>query len=192
LLGQTVFVSYACANSYAFNRRSGTPLWTFTTGCEGGGGRTPVAYQGIVYVRDFVTSPYYMLDAATGAQVGSFLAGPPPAFARNTGVYLYNGQLRAVDVGTGTELWQFTGDGALSSAPIIVNGTVYIGSSTGRLFGLDLGTGGLLWQGNAGASILPPDEQNVAAPLTGFGAAEDLLVVPAGNLLVAFEGRTHP
>jgi hypothetical protein len=37
--------------------------------------------------------------------------------------------------------------------------------------------------------VAPPDEQNVSQPITGLGAGNGLLVVPAGNWLVAYEAR---
>src|SRR4029453_1756014 len=44
----------------------------------------------------------------------------------------------------------------------------------------------------AGTSIPYVDEQNVSQPLTGFAAAEGLLVVPTSTTLVAYEGDTTP
>ena len=40
--------------------------------------------------------------------------------------------------------------------------------------------------GDVGAGIPRPDEQNVSQPLTGLGAGQGLLVVPAGNRLAAY------
>ena len=44
--GDAVFVSYACHRSYAFHRVTGDLLWDYSTGCSGGGGRTPVVANG--------------------------------------------------------------------------------------------------------------------------------------------------
>jgi hypothetical protein len=54
------------------------------------------------------------------------------------------------------------------------------------LYALDLTDGAVAWSANVGAGIPAPDEQNVSQPLTGLAAGEGLLVVPAGNLLVAY------
>jgi hypothetical protein len=60
------------------------------------------------------------------------------------------------------------------------------------LYALNAGTGALVWSTNVGAAILPPDEQNISQPLTGLGAGQDLLVVPAGNTVSAFFNPTPP
>ena len=85
-------------------------------------------------------------------------------------------------------VWTFTGDGGLDTAPIVVGSTVYVGSSSGMIYGLSLTKGHVVWSANTGSSIDGPDEQNVSQPLTGLGAGQGLLVVPAGDQLVAYGG----
>jgi len=41
------------------------------------------------------------------------------------------------------------------------------------------------WSTNVGAGIPGPDEQDVSVPLTGLATSEGLIVVPAGDTLVA-------
>jgi outer membrane protein assembly factor BamB len=71
------------------------------------------------------------------------------------------------------------------NTPIVVGSTVFVGSSSGMLYGLDLRRGQVVWSTNVGAGIPRPDEQNLS-PLTGLGAGQGLLVVPAGNRLAAY------
>jgi hypothetical protein len=54
------------------------------------------------------------------------------------------------------------------------------------LYGLDLRRGQVVWTTDVGAGIPRPDEQNVSQPMTGLGAGQGLLVVPAGNRLAAY------
>jgi hypothetical protein len=56
------------------------------------------------------------------------------------------------------------------------------------IYGLSLAKGKVVWSASAGAGIPGPDEQNVSQPLTGLGAGQGLLVVPAGDQLVAYGG----
>jgi outer membrane protein assembly factor BamB len=184
LSGTSVFVSYACGLVYAFNRTTGQQDWFSNGPCEGGGGKTPVYHSGLVYARDPLTVNK-ILDAGTGAQVGTFQAGPAPAFAGKTGFFLNSGTLQAIGKKT---LWTFTGDGELDTAPIVVRNTVYEGSSSGMIYGLNIKTGKIVWSTNVGSGIPAPDEQNVSQPLTGLGAGQGLLVVPAGDLLSAYSG----
>jgi outer membrane protein assembly factor BamB len=181
----SVFVSYACGVTYSFARSTGALQWVTSPSCSGGGGKTPVYHNGLLYMRDPILGNQ-ILDASTGQETGTFSAGPAPAFAGKTGLFLSAGTLSAVS-GHHT-VWTFTGDGRLDTAPIVVGTTVYVGSSSGMIYGLSLTKGHLVWSANTGSFIYGPDEQNVSSPLTGLGAGQGLLVVPAGDQLVAYGG----
>lgn len=178
-----VFVSYPC-QVYKFDPLSGASLWHYSGGCEGGGGKTPAYANGLLYVRD--TTARQIFDAATGTQVDTFTAGPIPAFSTQTGFFQNGGTLQAVDLATKSVQWSFTGDGTLVSAPIAIDGVVIVGSSSGNVYAVEAATGTQLWSGSAGAPIAGPDEQNVSQPLTGLGAGDGYLVVPAGTTLSAW------
>ena len=96
--------------------------------------------------------------------------------------------LTARDALTEAFKWQFNPPEGVTSAAIVVNGHVYVGSATGRVWALDARTGTVAWTDLAGAPVLVPDEHNVTGPLTGLGAGQGLVVVPATNLLVAYAG----
>lgn len=177
-----VFVSYPC-QVYKFDPLTGASLWHYAGGCEGGGGKTSVYANGSLYVRD--TSDL-VFNAATGALNGSFAATPAPAFSSKYGFFQTSGTLTGIDLATKAPLWRFTGDGRLVSAPIAINEYVLVGSSSGNVYALDAATGSLVWGGTAAAGIPAPDEQNVSQPLTGLGAGEGYLVVPAGDTVTAW------
>ena len=181
LSSTSMYVSYACGQVNAFDRVTGQQQWFTSGSCTGGGGKTPVYHSGQVYARDFTGNK--ILDASTGALLGTFQAGPVPAFDGQIGLFLNAGTLQAVNGGT---LWTFTGDGGLDTAPVAVGSTVYEGSSSGMLYGLDVTTGQVVWSTNVGSGIGGPDEQDVSSPLTGLGAGQGLLVVPAGGQLTAY------
>jgi outer membrane protein assembly factor BamB len=181
-----VYVSYACGQVYDFDLTTAALVWHSAGPCEGGGGRTPVYANGKVYDRNLDQ----ILDAGTGDVVGSFNAGPAPAVGSTTGYFLYNGTLTATDLATNTVQWSFadtTGNGGLVTAPIVVDQTAIVGSSAGTLYGVNTQTGHLTWQVATGGYISGPDEQNVSQPLTGLAIADGILVVPAGNSLVAYK-----
>lgn len=200
LSGTNLYVSYACAQTYSFSRAGGSSVWHSyaPTNCEGGGGKTPVLANGSLYVRDFWCGGVNFsggsnggcnFDVTGGTLTGSFTAGPAPAISGTTGLFLANGTLTAQNVSAGSTLWTFVSPNAsatLVTAPIVVNGDVIVGDSAGAVYALDLGSGQTVWNGSAGAAILAPDEQNVSQPLTGLGAGEGYLVVPAGSTLTAF------
>ncbi|MBI5428907.1 MAG: Ig-like domain-containing protein [Nitrosomonadales bacterium] len=183
-----VFVTYPC-QAYKFNPFSGATLWHYLGGCSGGGGRTSPYANGLLYMRDSSNPTGLIFDAATGTQTGTFntdLWTPIPAFSAQAGFFQSAGTLQAIDLVTHNVLWSFTGDGLLVSAPIVIDQVVVVGSSSGNVYAVNAVTGVQIWSGTAGAAIAAPDEHNVSQPLTGFGAGEGYLVVPAGNVLSAW------
>ncbi|HEX6731751.1 MAG TPA: PQQ-binding-like beta-propeller repeat protein, partial [Pyrinomonadaceae bacterium] len=191
-----VYVSYSCPNVYKLDPATGVQIWHYSPGCSGGGGKTPAFYDGRLYVRDFSDT---IFDANTGSITGNFNAKNTPAFSGSRGFFLNGphffgsyGTLQARDVNTNSLLWSFSGDGFLQSAVLVVNDYVFVGSAQGKLYAVDAATGEQVWVTTAGTSIPYVDEQNVSQPLTGFAAAEGLLVVPTSTTLVAYEGDTTP
>ncbi|MFG3529108.1 PQQ-binding-like beta-propeller repeat protein [Streptomyces sp. NPDC047917] len=183
-----VYVSYACEQTYAFDPKSGDPIWRHRTDCSGGGGRTPVLADGGVWIRD-AGMPSTVLGTTDGQVRGSYEASgrsPAPAFDGRQGYFVDEGVLQERHSRTLDTRWKFEGDGRISTAPIVVNGYVYVGSATGRLWALNGATGQSVWSTDVGAPINEPDEQNVSQPLTGLGAGGGLVVVPATHLLVAY------
>ena len=178
-----VFVSYPC-QVYKFNPISGTTDWHYDGGCSGGGGKTSTYFNNQLFVRD--PPNYQIFDAGTGAQAGSFAPSLIPAFSAQTGFFQNFGTLTAIDQSTHNTLWTFTGDGGLITAPIVIDTVVVVGSSSGTVYALDTISGSVVWSGSAGAALVGPDEQNVSTPLTGLGAGEGYLVVPAGTVLSAW------
>jgi outer membrane protein assembly factor BamB len=180
-----VYVSYACGQTYDFSPGAGALIWRRSTECEGGGGKTPVLANGRLYVRDFEYPA--VLSAGTGKVLGPFsTSGPAPAVDSADIYDLSASTLTATSVSSGAVSWSFAGDGTLDSAPLVAAGTVFIGGSSGELYALSSSTGTVTWSTNVGAAIPAPDEQDVSAPLTGLATSGGLLVVPAGETLVAF------
>ena len=178
-----VFVSYACLNTYSFDLNTGVRNWLNPTGCEGGGGETSVYANGRLYARDDV-SGNDIFDASTGAVLGSFSSSTPPAVDSTTAYYLSSGTLTAVDLTSSAVRWSFAGDGQLTSAPVIVDRTVIIGSATGNLYGVDEQSGRVTWQVNTGQPV-PSGNEWFSTP-NGFAIARGILVVPAGSNLIAY------
>lgn len=195
-----VYVSFASAATSAFSPLTGQLLWQFRT-AAGGGGRTPVLFNNRVYVRDLVFRGFIILDAANGAQLSAFDVGhigpdpPTPAFSGATGYFGYFANniqgLKALDTATLGTKWTFNGDSSINTAPIVDNGFVYVASYNGTLYALDAQTGASVWSTNLGTNVLPADESN-AKLLSGFAAANGMLVVSASNRLIAFQSAPTP
>ncbi len=183
-----VYVNYAGNQDYAFGPLTGTQLWHYSTGSEGGGGKTPVVAAGYVFTRD--ASGDLLLNESTGTSAGTYTSTPAPAVGGGYAYTLSSGTLTATaSSGLGSTAWTFTGDGHLDTAPLIVGSLVLEGSSTGKLFAVDATSGSTVWSlSGSGPAIAAPDEQNGTQPLTGLGAGEGTLIVPAGSTLVAYDG----
>ncbi len=173
---QGVYVTYACQQDYAFDPLAGTLLWHHSTGCEGGGGATPVVANGLVFSPGFATGNL-ILSANDGSELGPFNADLPPAVANDMAFMLSGTTLTAVkDAGQGVNAWQFTGDSHLDTPPIVVGGLVFVGSSQGNLYALDAATGTTSWS-----------TTGFAMDATSFGAANGTLIVPgAGDHVTAY------
>ncbi|MEA5366871.1 PQQ-binding-like beta-propeller repeat protein [Amycolatopsis sp., V23-08] len=184
-----VYVSYACEQAYAFDPKTGTPTWHHETSCEGGGGRTPVVADGGLWIRDDAGMTPSVLNLTNGTTRGTYPAAgwsPAPAFDGHEGYFVDEGVLQERHSRTLESRWTFAGDNQLSTAPIVVNGYVYVGSRTGELWALNGATGQPVWSTNVGAPITDPDEHNASQPLTGLAAGNGLVVVPATNTLQAY------
>lgn len=186
LSNSKVFVSYSCPNVYAFERSTGHPWWTYSTGCSGGGGRTPVYDSGRVYVRDGTEG--LVLDSQTGDVLDLFGAGPIPALDDGDGYFVFGGALEARHP-SGVTKWTFTPEDDLVSAPLVVDGHIYVGSQAGTLYVLRPEDGAVISQHPLGEPIAVPDEHNVSRPLSGLGAGEGVLLVPNGTTLTALESE---
>jgi outer membrane protein assembly factor BamB len=186
VLNSRVYVSYAGDQAYCINERTGALVWHHQGPSEGGGGRTVAVTSEAVYTRDGFGD--LRLNLTNGQTETTYDAGYIPAFAFGYRFTMIGGTLQAVDTATQANAWSFTGDGSLSSAPIVVDNVVFVGSTNGYMYGLDCATGKGRWKAYVG-SVESPDEQNLVEPLTGLAAGDGLIVIPATNVLVAFASR---
>ena len=177
-----VYVSYACQQDYRFSL-TGHRAWHHQASCEGGGGSTAVLHGTSLYARGAFDTPI-ILRQSSGHQVGTFATSTAPAFDSTNMYTLQSGNLVAVDPSGSPSRWAI-GDGTFVTAPVVSNGVVYVGSSTGKVYGVSVKSHTPVWSATAGPSILGPDEQN-ADVLVGMGIGDGLLVVPAANVLTAF------
>jgi outer membrane protein assembly factor BamB len=181
-----VYASYPCS-TYDFQPLTGTQLFFTNTGCEGGGGGTPVVANGLVYSPAGSSNGQgAVVDASSGTLLGSYTVNGEPAFSTTAGYFLQNDTLNALTSANNTVLWSFTGDGTLTTSPIVVNQAVIIESSSGNVYALNAATGQQLWTVNAGGTL--PS----GATSSGLAAGDGLLIVPAGNQVVAYTLSTNP
>jgi outer membrane protein assembly factor BamB len=188
------FASYFCGQNYANDRISGMPLWHNAGPCTGADGATPVLYDGTLFTRDDFPPGNLRLDATNGAVEGPLASTLAPAFHGSRGYYVSEtawpgeptGTLSAVDLTSQAVQWTFSGDGALSTAPVVVGGQVIVGSRKGTVFGVDETSGALSWSDDTGAPLVGEGTQAATPSVVAIGAAEGIVVVPAGSSLVGY------
>lgn len=185
--------------TYALRPLTGEPLWTNNPACAGSGNTGfAVVANGVAYTS---FGPFGNGPSATNAETGSVLVNGSlpaqlPALGSTLGYFLANpgfgtSPLSAVTLPGGSPVvWIFTGDGNLTTAPLLVNQYVFVGSGRGNLYALDAATGAVAWQ-----VALPAALNGIPYPSTyyqGLTAGDGLLLVPAGNSLTAFLLSTSP
>lgn len=183
--GGNAYVTYPC-DDVAYDATSGKHLWTFKSGCTGGGGGTPVYFGGSVYVDDTVDQ--VVLDANTGKELYPFvseylvpafwqpLSGSPMGFVIDS-----SHVLTGFDTASGAVAWSIDSKD-FTVPPLVLNDTLFIGDSKGRLYAFDPQTGKQIWSAKAGGPI-----GNGHTPkLSGMGVTDKMLLVPVGNTLSAW------
>jgi outer membrane protein assembly factor BamB len=137
--------------------------------------------------------PGDVYNVATGSVVGPMRADWTPAFAGGVGIFpdarkpkenlTFGHTLVARRVADGRVRWRFGGDGYLDSAPLIADGTVYVGSGSGRVYGVSLRSGRRTWSADTGP---PVPAQWMGHMWGGLAAGGGVLVVPALGRLSAY------
>ncbi len=184
-----VYVTYPCW-TYDFRPATGDTIWNSNTGCEGGGGNTPVVANQLLYSPE--NYPGYngtIFNAENGSSQGTFTGSAPPALTSTMGYFLQGGTLRGITEPASVVQWSFTGDGTLTGAPIVVNQYVFIGSTSGNLYALDAITGTQVWTQALGQ---PVDSGVDYMPYSSLSAGDGLLIVPAGTKVIAYTLSTNP
>jgi outer membrane protein assembly factor BamB len=155
--------------------------WSYSTGCDGGGGAVAAYFGGRVYAPDVNLGSGVVLNAATGKVFGS-LSGGLPAFYGKSSYAISGTSLVATSLSTGNLNWSFSPKDTLSATPITVNGNVYTLSDKGVLYVNDGTTGKLLQSIKIGLG-----SQNALSggPSSGLGVGPDIVLVPSGSKLVA-------
>jgi outer membrane protein assembly factor BamB len=185
LTADGVYVTYPC-QTYDFNPLTGALNWNNSNGCEGGGGATGTYANGTYFSPNNTGYSGMSFDAETGNVLGSYTASQPPAVSATTGYFLQSGTLSAIGLSNNVIKWTFAGDGSLATAPILVNGYLFIASGSGKLYALDAATGALLLQ-----TTLAGANGGNGNP-SGLSAGGGLLLVPAGSTLSAYTLSDNP
>ncbi len=139
---------------FANDAVSGDLLWVYSLPVPGWGFVGPTYWAGMVFASDDM-GDLVALEAATGAVLWTYYTGTyfdSAASVVDGVLYIadYGGTMYSLDAVTGDLLWATSGLGYYvgMTAPVVVDGYVYIGSqvsSDGEVFCLDAATGDIEW-----------------------------------------------
>lgn len=179
-----VYVSYPC-QTYDFQPATGATVWHDDGGCDGGGGETGMYSNGVYYSPNSIgTTTGEIFEAEMGTVLSDYSG--TPALGSTMGYFMRSGALNAMDLASSALRWTFVGDGGLASMPILVNGYVFVQSSSGTLYALDAVTGIQVWSTSLGSVVEPGMSRGYMA------AGNGLLVVPTVKALVAYRLSNNP
>lgn len=174
--GNSVYLTPPCEVD-SYDRLTGQPLWTQTYGCSGGGGTTPVVgANNVLFEIDPITGNH-IFDATTGALLGTFPGTTSPVVGTDNAYVMGSGTLQSLAISNQKINWSFAGDGSLVTPAIAVDSTLFIGSSSGKIYAIDAATGGQLWSTSAGAAISG----------SGLAVAGGYLIVPTETGVSAWQ-----
>ncbi len=179
-----VYVDYPCQD-YDFVPTTGATVWHNAGGCDGGGGSTVAVGDGEVWT-DYMSPE--VLNASTGALISAWSGNSLPALNGSQAVLLDGSVLKSENASTFALQWSTGGDGDFDTSPIISDGYVWEGSSSGLLSAVDESTGDTTWSTNVGAPIGGTEYPQEASLAAGDG----LIMVPTQDgHLVAYGPQTN-
>ncbi|MDX1662183.1 MAG: PQQ-binding-like beta-propeller repeat protein [Candidatus Promineifilaceae bacterium] len=185
-----LYVASLDNNVYALDVETQDLLWEASL--SGSVASGPTLSGQLLYVPSF-DRQMHALDIATGeerwaADAGDWVWGSPTI---GGGLVYYgdiSGNLFAVDAVTGELSWHRVLEGAIQSAPLFVDGRLFVGTGeiegdeearTGQLIALDAANGDILWEQEAPAPVfsapVATDENIVVALRTAEGLLQLLV-----------------
>jgi outer membrane protein assembly factor BamB len=182
-----IYVAYACPQVYDLRPKNGQVIWHYSPSCDGGGGVTPVLYDGLLFVggnNNSTTFNSLIFNAVNGNVAGEYNSTKTPAFAHNLGFFANGSTLEAQSIPSMSEVWtvKLTNSGyyGYNSSPIVVGDVVYITTIENDLAGYDASTGKLK------VMVKLANDYNDNPTSLSFG--DGVMIVPAGTALVAIQG----
>jgi hypothetical protein len=181
----SVYVSLVCEHIYAFARDTGAVRWEHHGSCTGGGDVTPAVHGGRVYPQG--DNPA-ILDAASGARIGSAAFNGAIGFGEGRAYVPWNGGVIGVDDPGWLTRWTFAGPGVSGEAPLVADAHLYLAIEGGAVAALERATGRLVWCASTGGLDVAglSDISGNSHPKSEIGAGGGLLLVPAGRFLAAY------
>jgi outer membrane protein assembly factor BamB len=148
---------YLCSEEgtiYSFEAATGHKRWEYQA--EGLVFSSPAVGEGGALFFGSDTGDLYALEAESGRLLWRFATeggvyATPVVVGDTVYVSSKSGIIRAVDVASGQQRWEFNAGG--DASPAVVDGVVYVGGDDGGLYALDAATGAQRWLSVTGSPI---------------------------------------
>jgi len=124
-----IFIGSDSGTLYALSAKTGKQLWSARPGSGEFWYATPTVAYGRVYIGN-TDGTMYVFGAKSGRllwarPLGSYIYGAAAVYQRRVFVGTYDGKFYALDAATGDVRWQINAQGAVHSAPTVMDGLVY-------------------------------------------------------------------
>ncbi|MEM2026379.1 MAG: PQQ-binding-like beta-propeller repeat protein [Candidatus Bathyarchaeia archaeon] len=172
-----VYVGAINGRVYALDESTGAKIWEFTTGgtiifssptvtgatlliCSRDGYLYALSkYDGIERWRVRVSSIVEFFPSSPAVSGDRVFIGSPT----------YN-KTYALDIYTGSVVWEYVAGGGIWASPSIAYNKVFIGSADGKVYALDQSTGAKIWEYNIGREVVSPS-----------AVADGMVIVPSND-----------
>ena len=124
-----IFIGSDGGTLYSLSAKTGKQLWSARSGSGEFWYATPTVAYGRVYIGN-TDGTMYVFGAKSGRllwarPLGSYIYGAAAVYKRRVFVGTYDGKFYALDAATGDVRWQINAQGAVHSAPTVMDGLVY-------------------------------------------------------------------
>lgn len=141
---------------YCLNSSNGYVFWNVTFGNGAYDISTPAAIlDGKIYVGSLAAGSFYVLNATDGSQLWNFSFGQnrnSPAISDDLVYFGASSYVFALNT-SGSQVWNYSTNSTVFTSPLVIDGTVYVGSGWNKLFALNSTTGNQIWNYDVGDDV---------------------------------------
>ncbi len=191
--GGHVYAAYTTGELRALNIKNGHVMWTYKSDQ---GLRTAPAYSnGLVLVGEY-NGLFSMLDAKTGKRINGGGAGgavnTPTVNGGNVYFSAWDGSVHAVQIKDVIPLWDAKVGEPITTAPVVADGMLVVGTASGKIIALNQESGAKLWEHDSqGGQITARPVVSANRVFAGTGDEKVIMLDPAtGKLASEQAGKT--
>lgn len=185
--GGKVYAAYTTGELKALDLKNGHVLWTYKS--EQGLRTAPAYANGLVLLGGY-NGLFSMIDAKTGKRVNGGGAGgainTPTVNSGNVYFSAWDGSVHAVQIKDVIPLWDAKVGEPITTAPVIANGMLVVGTASGKIVALNQESGAKLWEYESqGGQITARPAVSANRVFVGTGDDKIVMLDPATGKLAS-------